>query len=69
MIRAGKGPFRDNVTPDGVHLHHAVYGIASLTVGAVVALGATSTFWRSVAGILVGAGMSLVLDEFALILH
>jgi len=69
MIRAGKGPFRDNVTPDGVHVHHAVYGIGSLMVGAVVALGATSTFWRSVAGILVGAGMSLVLDEFALILH
>ena len=24
LIRAGKGPFKDNVSQDGVHVHHAV---------------------------------------------
>ncbi|WP_186316720.1 hypothetical protein [Dermacoccus nishinomiyaensis] len=24
LIRAGKGPFKDNVSEDGVHVHHAV---------------------------------------------
>jgi hypothetical protein len=69
MIRAGKGPFRDKVTSGGVHVHHAVYGIVLLTSGAVLALGAQTIGWRSVAGVLAGSGMSLVLDEFALILH
>lgn len=69
MIRAGKGPFRDNVTSGGVHIHHAVYGVVLLTSGAVLALGAQTVGWRSFAGVLVGVGMSLVLDEFALILH
>jgi hypothetical protein len=69
MIRAGKGPFRDNVTSGGVHIHHAVYGVVLLTSGAVLALGAQTVGWRSCAGVLVGVGMSLVLDEFALILH
>jgi len=54
MIRAGVGPFRDNVRPGGTHVHHAVYGVVLLVFGALVA---------------VGAGTSLVLDEFALILH
>src|ERR671913_14450 len=42
MIRAGVGPFRDNVSTGGLHVHHAVPGIVSLVVGAFVALGATS---------------------------
>jgi hypothetical protein len=69
MIRAGKGPFRDKVTSGGVHVHHAVYGVVLLTSGAVLALGAQTVGWRSVAGVMAGIGMSLVLDEFALILH
>ena len=69
MIRAGKGPFRDKVTSGGVHIHHAVYGVVLLTAGAVLALGAQTIGWRSVAGVMAGIGMSLVLDEFALILH
>lgn len=32
MIRAGKGPFR-NVTPGGLHVHHAVPGVILMTVG------------------------------------
>jgi hypothetical protein len=70
MIRAGRGPFRDNVSDDGTHVHHAVYGIVLLVTGALIAVGAgAESSWRAVAGVLVGAGASLVLDEFALILH
>jgi SAM-dependent methyltransferase len=51
-------------------VHHAVPGIVSLVVGAFVALGATSgSPWQLVAAVLVGAGTSLVLGGFALILH
>ena len=40
MIRAGIGPFRDNVGADGTHVHHAVYGVVLLVLGAVLAVGA-----------------------------
>ncbi|WP_354698194.1 hypothetical protein DSM112329_03859 [Paraconexibacter sp. AEG42_29] len=70
MIRSGRGPFHDNVSSGGTHVHHAVPGIVVLCVGAFVAVGsATDGVWRPVAGILVGVGVSLVLDEFALILR
>jgi hypothetical protein len=71
MIRAGKGPFHDNVSSSGVHVHHAVPGIALLVVGAFVAVGTSGSdsAWVIVAALLVGVGTSLVLDEFALILH
>jgi hypothetical protein len=71
MIRAGKGPFHDNVSSGGLHIHHAVPGIVLLTVGAFVAVGTSGsdTGWVVVAALLVGVGTSLVLDEFALILH
>ena len=69
MIRAGRGPFRDRVTSDGTHIHHAVPGMGLLIVGAFTAVAATTQLWGAVAGVLVGIGVSLVLDEFALILH
>jgi hypothetical protein len=71
MIRAGKGPFHDNVSESGVHVHHAVPGIILLTAGAFVAVGTSGSgsAWVIVAALLVGVGTSLVLDEFALILH
>jgi L-lactate permease len=71
MIRAGKGPFHDNVSSGGVHVHHAVPGIILLIVGAFVAVGTSGSgsAWAVVAALLVGVGTSLVLDEFALILH
>jgi hypothetical protein len=68
LIRAGRGPFR-NVTTGGVHLHHDVPGLIVLIIGAFTAVGTTVEPWRAVAGVLVGMGVSLVLDEFALILH
>jgi hypothetical protein len=69
LIRAGRGPFHDIESSEGVHVHHAVPGLFLLLTGAFVALGASGSPWREVAGGLVGAGASLVLDEFALILH
>jgi hypothetical protein len=70
MIRAGRGPFGDNVSDSGLHIHHAVPGVMLLTVGAFLAVGADgATGWAEIAGVLVGVGTSLVLDEFALILH
>jgi hypothetical protein len=71
MIRAGRGPFHDNVSDSGMHIHHAVPGIILLVAGAFLAVGATGSGsgWEIVAAVLVGAGTSLVLDEFALILH
>src|SRR5689334_25446386 len=69
MIRAGVGPFRNNVA-GGVHIHHAVPGIVLTVVGAClsVAVGGRRP-WAEAAGVVIGVGASLILDELALILH
>jgi hypothetical protein len=54
MIRDGRGSFRNQVTASGTYIHHSVPGIILLITGASTA---------------VGIRTSLVLDEFALILH
>jgi hypothetical protein len=69
LIHAGKGPFKDNVSSSGVHIHHAVPGTILLIVGAFMAVGSSHRPYLEVAAVLVGVGTSLVLDEFALILH
>ena len=69
MIRAGIGPFRDNVTESGTHVHHAVPGLGLLIAGAVTAVATRNPAVVAIAALLIGAGASLVLDEFALILH
>src|SRR5690242_14005420 len=69
MIRAGVGPFRNNVSAGGLHIHHAVPGIILLILGALMALRLPESPWFEIAAVLVGIGTSLVLDEFALILH
>lgn len=70
LIRSGRGPFKDNVSASGLHVHHAVPGVVLLVVGAFVAVGANGqTGWAEFGGVLVGIGTSLVLDEFALILR
>ncbi len=69
MIRAGKGPFKNNVSDSGMHIHHVVPGVLILIIGGFVAAGAhASEPWASIGGVLVGIGAGLVLDEFALIL-
>ena len=70
MIRTGRGPFKNNVSASGVHVHHAVPGIVLMVVGAFTALAVDlDSPWSIIAGLFVGIGTSLVLDEFALILH
>lgn len=69
MIRAGVGPFRNNVSSSGIHIHHAVPGIILLIVGAFMAIRSPSSPWLEIAAVAVGIGTSLILDEFALILH
>ena len=70
MIRAGRGPFKDNVSESGLHIHHAVPGIILLVIGAFIAVGVDPTRrGPSPSALLVGVGTSLVLDEFALILR
>jgi hypothetical protein len=70
MIRDGRGPFRNHVTASGIHIHHSVPGIILLISGAFTAVGGPDSLgWRSFAAVAVGTGTSLVLDEFALILH
>ncbi|MXP21812.1 hypothetical protein GIY30_10670 [Gordonia sp. HNM0687] len=69
LIRAGRGPFRNNVR-GGVHIHHAVPGLILTVVGAfgsVAADGASPG--AEISAVAIGIGTSLVLDEFALILH
>jgi hypothetical protein len=69
LIRDGRGPFR-NVTLGGTHVHHSVPGIILLIIGAFTAIGGPGTMgWLSFSAIAAGIGTSLVLDEFALILH
>src|SRR3954454_13806673 len=71
MIRAGKGPFRDNVSDSGLHVHHAVPGILPLLPGGLVPVptSRSSSAWDIVAALIGGVGTSLVLDEVALILN
>lgn len=69
LIRAGKGPFKNNVS-DGLHVHHMVPGLALMIVGAFISVGVNGVEpGASISAVLVGVGASLVLDEFALILH
>jgi hypothetical protein len=69
LIRAGKGPFRDHVDTDGTHIHHAVPGLVLLIVGAFTSIGTSTKGWTELSAVFIGVGVSLVLDEFALILH
>jgi hypothetical protein len=67
-IRAGKGPFR-NLSLGGEHLHHYMWGIALLTgVGAVAVRGDEKLRRHPVTGLAYGAGLALIMDEFALLL-
>jgi hypothetical protein len=69
-IRAGRGPFKDNVSKSGLHVHHAVPGIILLVIGAFMSVATGSEQpWTEISAVMIGIGTSLVLDEFALILH
>jgi hypothetical protein len=67
-IRAGRGPFR-NLSADGEHLHHYMWGIGLLAgVGAVAIRGEERARRHPVVAVCYGSGLALVVDEFALLL-
>jgi hypothetical protein len=70
MIRAQVTWWPGNVTPGGVHVHHAVFGLILMCVGGVGGLVVqdTRSAWAATSAGLLGVGMALVLDEFALVL-
>jgi hypothetical protein len=71
MIRAQVKWWPGNVTPGGVHYHHVVFGLVFMCIGGVggLAVSGTHSGWAAAAAALLGIGMALVLDEFALVLH
>lgn len=67
-IRAGKGPFK-NMSLGGAHLHHYMWGIGILTgVGGVAVRGTEKVRRHPVTAVAYGAGLALIVDEFALLL-
>jgi len=70
MIRAQVRWWPGNVTPGGVHVHHAVFGLIFVCVGGVGGLVVqdTRSAWAAISAALLGVGMALILDEFALVL-
>jgi hypothetical protein len=67
-IRAGKGPFR-NLSLGGEHLHHYIWGIAMVSgVGAIGVRGDDRQRRHPLVALVYGAGLALIVDEFALLL-
>jgi hypothetical protein len=67
-IRAGRGPFR-NISVGGEHLHHYMWGIGLLSgVGAVAVRGGERQRRHPAVAVSYGAGLALIVDEFALLL-
>jgi hypothetical protein len=67
-IRAGKGPFK-NLSVGGEHLHHYMWGIGMLAgVGALAVRGEERVRRHPATALAYGAGLALIVDEFALLL-
>jgi hypothetical protein len=67
-IRAGRGPF-GNISVGGEHLHHYLWGIGLLSgVGAVAVRGEERHRRHPAVAVCYGAGLGLIVDEFALLL-
>ena len=67
-IRAGVGPFK-NMSFGGEHLHHYMWGIGMLAgVGGVAIHGPQHHRHHPATALSYGAGLALIIDEFALLL-
>lgn len=67
-IRNGEGPFH-NFSAGGEHLHHYLWGILALVgVGGVALHGDEESRRHPAVAIAYGAGLALIVDEFALLL-
>ena len=67
-IKNGKGPFR-NLSVGGEHLHHYMWGIGLVSgVGGVAVHGEETRRRHPLVALSYGAGLALIVDEFALLL-
>jgi hypothetical protein len=67
-IKDGKGPFR-NLSVGGEHLHHYMWGIGLVSgVGGVAVHGKEAQRRHPLVALAYGAGLALIVDEFALLL-
>ena len=67
-IKDGKGPF-GNLSVGGEHLHHYMWGIGLVSgVGGVAVHGGEVHRRHSLVALSYGAGLALIVDEFALLL-
>jgi hypothetical protein len=67
-IKAGRGPF-GNLSVGGQHLHHYMWGIGLVSgVGGVAVHGEDERRKHPAVAISYGAGLALIIDEFALLL-
>jgi hypothetical protein len=67
-IKDGKGPFK-NLSVGGEHLHHYMWGIGMVSgVGGVAVHGANDKRRHPLVAVAYGAGLALIVDEFALLL-
>ena len=67
-IKAGRGPFR-NLSVGGEHLHHYMWGIGMVSgVGGVAVHGDNERRRHPLVALSYGAGLALIVDEFALLL-
>jgi lysyl-tRNA synthetase, class II len=70
MIRAGVRWWPGNVSSGGLHVHHVVFGTVLMGTTGVAEFGIGPVSpWHELLAFGFGAGLALVLDEFALILH
>jgi len=67
-IKEGKGPF-GNLSVGGEHLHHYMWGIGLVSgVGGIAVHGEDSRRRHPLVALSYGAGLALIVDEFALLL-
>ena len=67
-IKDGKGPFR-NLSVGGAHLHHYMWGIGLVSsVGGIAVHGEDRQRRHPAVAVSYGAGLALIVDEFALLL-
>jgi hypothetical protein len=67
-IKEGKGPF-GNLSVGGEHLHHYMWGIGLVSgVGGIAVHGEDKQRRHPAVAIAYGAGLALIVDEFALLL-
>jgi hypothetical protein len=67
-IKDGKGPF-GNLSLGGEHLHHYMWGIGMVSgVGGVAVHGDNDKRRHPLVAVAYGAGLALIVDEFALLL-